>query len=110
MDNVELVGVHDDGEHLVLAGPDGGRYLLAIDEPLRATLEFLGKVTRDRVTADDVRALRALGLSRTKIEDALNVAFAFNVITRLADTFEFHVGPPETFASAARMLLKRGYR
>ena len=42
MDDVELVGVHDDGEHLVLAGPDGGRYLLAIDEPLRAA------VRRDR--------------------------------------------------------------
>jgi hypothetical protein len=42
MDNVELVGVHDDGEHLVLAGPDGSRFLLAIDEPLRAA------VRRDR--------------------------------------------------------------
>jgi hypothetical protein len=42
MDDVELVGVHDDGEHLVLAGPDGRRFLLAIDEPLRAA------VRRDR--------------------------------------------------------------
>lgn len=42
MDNIELVGVHDDGEHLVLAGPDGSRFLLAIDEPLRAA------VRRDR--------------------------------------------------------------
>ncbi len=42
MDNVELVGVHDDGEHLVLAGPDGRRFLLGIDEALRAA------VRRDR--------------------------------------------------------------
>ncbi len=37
------------------------------------------------------------------------MCFAFNVITRLADTFCFHVGPPEAFAASARHLLKRGY-
>jgi hypothetical protein len=39
-----------------------------------------------------------------------DVAPAFNVINRLADTFGFAVGPPAAFASSARMLLKRGYR
>ena len=58
-----------------------------IPEPLRATLAFLRKVTRqpDAVTADDVRALLALGVTRAQVEDALEVGFAFNVITRLAD-------------------------
>jgi alkylhydroperoxidase family enzyme len=83
-----------------------------IGEPLRATLAFLRTVTRDHeaVTADDVRALHALGVTRTQVEDALNVAFAFNVITRLADTFGFEVGSRESFDAGAAMLLSRGYR
>jgi alkylhydroperoxidase family enzyme len=83
-----------------------------IAEPLRATLAFLGKVTRqhDEVTANDVRVLSALGVTRGQIEDALNVGFAFNVITRLADTFAFEVGTPASFDAGARMLLGRGYK
>ena len=83
-----------------------------IGEPLRATLAFLRKVTRDyqSVTTDDVRQLLALGVTRSQVEDALNVAFAFNVITRLADTFEFEVGSPASFEAGARSLLTRGYR
>jgi DUF3071 family protein len=42
MHDLRLVGVHDDGEHLLLSGPDGEQYLLAVDEPLRAA------VRRDR--------------------------------------------------------------
>jgi alkylhydroperoxidase family enzyme len=83
-----------------------------INEPLRATLAFLRKVTREHeaVTADDVRALLALGVSRAQIEDVLNVGFAFNVITRLADTFQFEVGSRASFDAGAKMLLGRGYR
>ena len=83
-----------------------------IREPLRATLEFLRKVTRahESVTPDDVRTLLDLGVTRAQIEDALNVAFAFNVITRLADTFEFEVGTRASFDAGAKMLLGRGYR
>lgn len=83
-----------------------------IDDKLRATLGFLRKVTRehDKVAADDVAALLALGVTRGQVEDALNVCFAFNVITRLADTFEFEVGPQSAFDSGAKMLLTRGYK
>lgn len=83
-----------------------------IAEPLRATLHLLRKVTRehDAVTAGDMRALLALGVTRAQIEDALHVAFAFNVITRLADTFEFEVGSPASFDAGAKHLLTRGYR
>lgn len=83
-----------------------------IPEPLRATLRLLGKVTRqhDAVTADDMRALLGLGVTRAQIEDALHVGFAFNVITRLADTFEFEVGSPASFDAGAKHLLTRGYR
>lgn len=83
-----------------------------IAEPLRATLAFLRKVTRehDAVSAADVRTLMALGVTRSQIEDALEVGFAFNVITRLADTFEFEVGSAASFDAGAKMLLSRGYR
>lgn len=83
-----------------------------IDDKLRAVLAFLRKVAREHesVTADDVRALLAMGVTRSQIEDALNVCFAFNVITRLADTFEFEVGPQSAFDAGAKMLLTRGYK
>lgn len=83
-----------------------------IPEPLRATLAFLRKVTREHeaVTPADVRALLALGVSKQQVRDALNVAWCFNVITRLADTFQFEVGPRSAFEVGAKMLLSRGYR
>lgn len=83
-----------------------------IGEPLRATLQLLRKVTRAHgsVTVDDMRAVLAQGVTRAQIEDALLVAYAFNVITRLADTFAFEVGSAESFEVGARTLLSRGYR
>ncbi|MEZ0163760.1 septation protein SepH [Kineococcus sp. LSe6-4] len=42
MQDLRLVGVHDDGEHVVLVGTDGSRYRLRVDEALRAA------VRRDR--------------------------------------------------------------
>lgn len=83
-----------------------------IDDTLRATLGLLKKVTRehDSVSAEDVRPLLALGVTRRQIEDALDVGFAFNVITRLADTFGFHVGPQSAFDVSAKVLLTRGYK
>jgi hypothetical protein len=83
-----------------------------IAEPLSATLRFLEKVTRDHgaVTPDDAGALLSLGLTRQHVEDALAVCFAFNVITRLADTFEFEVGSQASFDAGATHLLTRGYR
>jgi len=61
-----------------------------IEEPLRATLRMLRKLTREHwVDAADIRALLAAGVSREQVEDALAVCFAFNTITRLADAFGF---------------------
>ena len=42
MQDLQLVGVHDDGEHVLLVSADGHRFRLPIDEPLRAA------VRRDR--------------------------------------------------------------
>jgi hypothetical protein len=81
-----------------------------IGEPLRATLRLLEKVTRSVVTVDDMRTVIATGVTRAQIEDALNVAFCFNVITRLADAFEFEVPDAASFAASGRQLLKRGYK
>ena len=83
-----------------------------ISEGLRATLALLRDVTKDHtaVTADRMRELLVAGVSRGKIEDALRVAWCFNVITRLADTFEFEVGPQAAFDTSAKMLLSRGYK
>lgn len=38
MAELRLVGVHDDGGHLLLSGPDGGNYLLPLDEALRTAV------------------------------------------------------------------------
>jgi AhpD family alkylhydroperoxidase len=82
-----------------------------IEEPLRATLLMLGKLTREHtVNADDMRAVLAAGATRQQIEDALAVCFSFNVIGRLADAFGFFVPGPEAFEAGAKYLLERGYR
>ena len=40
MQDLKLVGVHEDGEHLVLSAPDGQKYLLLVDDPLRAAIRL----------------------------------------------------------------------
>ena len=83
----------------------------AIEQPLRATLRLLRKLTREHaVGADDIRAVLAAGVSRAQIRDALAVCFAFNTMDRLADTFEFFVPGQAAFEAGAKFLLKRGYR
>jgi hypothetical protein len=57
-----------------------------------------------------MRAVLATGATKQQVRDALAVCFAFNIITRLADAFEFEVGPPSDFEAGAKMLLSRGYK
>lgn len=81
-----------------------------IDDKLRATLRMLRTLTVEHtVSADDMRTVLATGVTKAQIRDALAVCFAFNVMDRLADTFEFHVGPRSHFDAGATMLLRRGY-
>lgn len=82
-----------------------------IDGRLRGTLAFLEKLTlnAEAVTAEDARALRALGLSEAAIEDAIHVCALFNVYDRLADSFEFDIPDQDGFAQSATSLLERGY-
>jgi len=83
-----------------------------IAEPLRAMLGFLEKLTLEpsAVTAGDVVPLRALGLSDAAIEDAIHVAALFNIYDRMADTLNFDVPGPDSFAYGAKVLLTRGYK
>jgi hypothetical protein len=62
------------------------------------------------VTADDMRALLAAGVSREQIEDALAVCFTFNTVDRLSRTFGWVVSDPRAFAAGAKYLLAHGYR
>jgi uncharacterized peroxidase-related enzyme len=82
-----------------------------IEEPLRATLRMLRKLTREHsLGANDMRGVLAAGVSRQQIEDALAVAFAFNTTNRLADAFGFAMPGRKGFESGAKFLLARGYR
>lgn len=78
MDDVELVGVHDDGEHLVLAGPDGSRYLLAIDEPLRAA------VRRDRARLGQLQIAMGSGLRPKEIQARIRAGMSADEVAELA--------------------------
>jgi AhpD family alkylhydroperoxidase len=82
-----------------------------IGEPLRATMLMIRKLTKEHaVDADDMRAVLAAGASAQQIEDALAICFSFNVIGRLADSFDFAVPSPDAFNAGAKYLLARGYR
>ena len=38
MQDLQLIGVHEDGEHLLLVAGDGQRFQIGVDEPLRAAI------------------------------------------------------------------------
>ncbi len=83
-----------------------------ITEPMRVTLRLLGKYTRDytALTVADFQAVRAAGVSAEALHDALDVAYLFNIITRIADALGFYCGPDAAFELSATRLLKRGYK
>ena len=62
MHDLQLVGVHNDGEHLVLTGGDGQRYRVRIDEPLRAA------VRRDRARLGQLQIQTEGGLRPKEIQ------------------------------------------
>lgn len=65
MRELELDGIHDDGEHLILVDSDGERYTLRIDEALRAA------VRRDRPALGMIRAAEAGALRPKDIQAML---------------------------------------
>jgi uncharacterized peroxidase-related enzyme len=82
-----------------------------IEEPLRATLRMLGKLTANgTVSAADMREVLAAGVTPRQVEDALAVCAAFNTTDRLADAFGFDILSADGFEAGAKYLLKRGYK
>jgi len=60
---------------------------------------------------EDVRTVLRAGVSKQAIQEALEVAFLFNIYDRLADSMGWDV-PPRTggyYQVAARRLLTKGY-
>jgi hypothetical protein len=82
-----------------------------IEEPLRATLRMLGKLTHEHsIDTDDIRTALAAGVSPQQIKDALAVCLAFDITARLANAFDFAIATPAAIDAGAQYLLKRGYR
>jgi alkylhydroperoxidase family enzyme len=82
-----------------------------VDARLRAVLGFLEKLTLTpgEVTAADVDVLRAAGASDRAVEEAIDVAFGFNLIDRLADVFDFALPTARELKWSQRILLRLGY-
>ncbi|MHA7176128.1 septation protein SepH [Arthrobacter sp. Sr24] len=75
MADLRLVGVHDDGEHLLLSGPDGDNYLLPLDEALRTavgrTSQRAPRLNQPgaRMTPREIQSLIRAGSSATDVAD-----------------------------------------
>ena len=77
---------------------------------VKAALGFIEKLVKaGSVSADDAREVFAAGVSREGLIRAVQIAVAFSMIVRLADSFQFEVGSEDDFDASARMLMKRGY-
>ncbi|NLW99804.1 MAG: DUF3071 domain-containing protein [Actinomycetales bacterium] len=73
---LRLIGVHDSGEHLLLSDGDGGRYLLPLDETLKAAVRRdrprLGQLQIEidgAIRPREVQALIRTGLTPEEIAD-----------------------------------------
>jgi alkylhydroperoxidase family enzyme len=83
-----------------------------INEKLRAMLGLLETFTLrpDELTAADIRAVLAAGVSREAIRDAFYVAFLFNTYDLLADTLGWELPEDRYYGKAGSFLLKKGYQ
>jgi alkylhydroperoxidase family enzyme len=84
-----------------------------VDDKLRQTLYLLEKMTRqpEQLSPEDVRRAMRAGASKAAIQDAIEVAFLFNIYDRLADAMAWDVPAVESgyYRAAAARLLTRGY-
>jgi alkylhydroperoxidase family enzyme len=82
-----------------------------IDEKLRATIGLLETLTQhpDELTAADVGAVLAKGVSSEAMRDAMYVGFLFNTYVRLSDSLGWELPEEGYYAKAGKFLLKKGY-
>jgi hypothetical protein len=82
-----------------------------VEEPLRATLGFLEKLTLrpEAVTVRDAEAVLAAGVREDALIDAIHVAALFNMIVRLADSFDWDVPLDQELAARAETRLESSY-
>lgn len=82
-----------------------------IDEKLRGMLGLLETFTLrpEQLSASDIRAVLAAGVTREAIRDAFYVAFLFNTYDRLADTLGWELPDQSYYAKAGQRLLHKGY-
>jgi hypothetical protein len=82
-----------------------------VAESLRVTLGFLEKLTLrpDTISAQDAEAVLAAGVREDALIDAIHVAALFNMIVRLADSFDWHVPLDREFAARAEASLGSSY-
>ena len=82
-----------------------------MDEPLRATLGFLEKLTLrpDELRAQDAEDVLAAGVWEDALIDAIHIAALFSMIVRLADSFDWHVPLDGELAAGAGARLGSSY-
>jgi AhpD family alkylhydroperoxidase len=77
-----------------------------------AACHFVEKLTREpeAMTADDVANARAAGVTDEALGDAIDVAFVFNVINRIANALDFSYGSDRQRQRAATLVRYLEYR
>lgn len=84
--------------------------LEATEPRLRAALEVIRAVTEtSQEVKPAIRAALEARVSRQALDDVIHICCTFNVITRIADTFDFEVPHEPELSRHARFVYKRGY-
>jgi alkylhydroperoxidase family enzyme len=88
--------------------PDGRAW---VSDRLRTVLGFLEKLTLSpaEIGPADIEPMRLAGVSDKAIEEALYVCFLFNVLDRLADSFDFPQPSTQVYSRIGKFLYDRGY-
>jgi hypothetical protein len=83
----------------------------ALEPRLATTLAFLRKLTLMPwdTSAADLVPMREAGVVDAAIEEAARVCLSFNVIDRLADSFDYEMSKGRTMTVNVRLLLGLGY-
>ena len=78
----------------------------------KAALDIVHKLTLrpEELGPEDIDAAMEAGLDERAIQEAMYVCFAFNVIDRLADAFDFPIQEPSHQRRTAAFLWRFGYR